>query len=472
MKIRRFFVVVFVFALSFVASKFAFDFLDQRANQALFADGTFEDQAVKTSKDEYLILMVGVDKAAGEENNEDFTRTDTIMLVKANTNDGTIKLMSIPRDSRVLVRNTYDKVNHAHAFGGIELTLQSLRNFLGLDIDYYVQVNYQALVEIVDAIGGVDYEVPEGVEIKKWTLDVKPGLNHFDGTDTMWYLRTRHIYDNGDIGRVEAQQDFVKAMVDQAVEKSNQMNLMTVISSYIKYVKTNLPMGAIVDLVKSIPNFSSDKVDTFIVPGEEATINRISYYIPDERETWDIVDDVFGDFKLKKWTEEDSGLPESSHSSLNNQAPVNIFPKNNTITPKTYEPNYNTNNNYNNNYNSNNYNNNYNNNTYNNNYNNNSYNNNNYNNNTNNRNNNSYENNYNTKPKKKKPVKQVPKKQTQQESKPEPSTETLTPQVEKEPVPEVSVPKEPAPDQGVVEYQPGLDLDQPVDTSEGGGDEE
>ena len=136
--------------------------LDQRTNAQTYANGgTFEDQAVKTSKDEYLILMVGVDQAAGEEGNEDFTRTDTIMLLKANVKDGTIKLLSIPRDSRVLVRNTYDKVNHAHAFGGIELTLQSLRNFLGLDIDYYVQVNYQALVNIVDAIGGVDYEVPE-----------------------------------------------------------------------------------------------------------------------------------------------------------------------------------------------------------------------------------------------------------------------------------------------------------------------
>lgn len=464
MKIRRFFAVVFVFALSFVASKFAFDFLDQRSNQALFADGTFEDQAVKTSKDEYLILMVGVDKAAGEENNEDFTRTDTIMLVKANTKDGTIKLLSIPRDSRVLVRNTYDKVNHAHAFGGIELTLQSLRNFLGLDIDYYVQVNYQALVEIVDAIGGVDYEVPEGVEIKKWTLDVKPGLNHFDGTDTMWYLRTRHIYTNGDIGRVEAQQDFVKAMVDQAVEKSSQMNLMTVISSYIKYVKTNLPMGAIVDLVKSIPNFSSDKVETFIVPGEAAMINRTSYYVPDERGTWDIVDEVFGDFKLKRWTEEDSGLPESSHSSLNKEAPVNIFPKNNTINNQTSKPNYNNyNNSYNNNnnYNNNNYNNNnYNNNNYNNNYNN-GYNTNNYNNNNSNK---SYENNYYTPPKKKEPSKKP--KQTPAEKKTEPSTETLAPPKNEEKVPET--PAEPPKDPGVVEYTPGLDVEAPPETGDDG----
>lgn len=436
MKIRRFFALVFVFALSFVASKFAFDFLDQRSNAANHSNGgTFEDQAVKTSKDEYLILLVGVDKAAGEENNEDFTRTDTIMLMKANTKDGTIKLLSIPRDSRVLVRNTYDKVNHAHAFGGIELTLQSLRNFLGLDIDYYVQVNYQALVNIVDAIGGVDYEVPEGVNIKKWTLNIKPGMHHFNGTDTMWYLRTRHIYNNGDIGRVHAQQDFVKAMVDQAVKKSNEMNLMTVISSYIKYVKTNLPMSAIVNLVKSIPNFSSDKVETFIVPGNGAYINNISYYIPDERGTWDIVNDVFADFKLSKWKEEDSGLPESNHASINQEAPVNIFPKNNNINNQTYEPNYNYENNYEN--------------THENNY------------------NNSYE--YQEEPKWEEPAKSTPKtNQGHRERRQEPSTETYEPAPK---APESPAPKEAPADPGVVEYEPGLNVEQPSDSGFGEGGE-
>lgn len=436
MKIRKFFALIFVFALSFVASKFVLDFLDQRTNAKTYANGgTFEDQAVKTSKDEYLILMVGVDQAAGEEGNEDFTRTDTIMLMKANVKDGTIKLLSIPRDSRVLVRNTYDKVNHAHAFGGIELTLQSLRNFLGLDIDYYVQVNYKALVNIVDAIGGVDYEVPEGVNIKKWTLDIKPGMNHFNGTDTMWYLRTRHIYDNGDIGRVHAQQDFVKAMVDQAVKKSSQMNLLTVLSSYIKYVKTNLPMSAMVNLVKSIPNFSSDKVKTFVVPGNGSYINNISYYIPDERGTWDIVDKEFGDFKLKKWTEADSGLPESNYSSVNQDAPVNIFPKTNNINNQTYQPNYKEN--YNNNYNNNNY---------------------------------EYEYEH-EQPQWEEPAKQNPSsKPSHRENKTETQTETPAETHEVQPT-ETPAPdnhKEPAGDPGVVEYEPGLSIEPPAG---GEGDE-
>ena len=259
------------------------------------------------------------------------------------------------------------------------------------------------------------------------------------------YLRTRHIYDNGDIGRVEAQQDFIKAMVDQAVIKSKQMNLMTVISSYIKYVKTNLPMSFIVDLVKNINKFSSDKVETFIVPGNGAMINRTSYYIPDERGTWDIVDNEFADFKLKKWTEEVSGLPESKYSSINQQAPVNVFPKSNTYNNTYQQDNsYNTNSNYNNNTN-NNYNNNY---------------------------NNSYDNNYyEPEPTYEAPAKAKPKTNTHQgEKSPAPSTETVRPEPETEapPAPEPA-PREPETSPGVIEYEPGFDVTVP---ESGSGDGE
>lgn len=309
MKIKRFLAVLIVFVLSFVGVGKIFDILDKNLSlESHSSEDTIEDNAINVSENEYLILLVGVDKNSSEIVNEDFTRTDTIMLLKADTRDGTIKLLSIPRDTRIKVRNSFDKVNHAHAFGGIELTMQTLRNFLGLDIDYYVQVNYQGLINIIDALGGVDYEVPEGVSIDRGSgIKIDEGKNHFDGELTMWYLRTRNIYNNGDIGRVNAQQDFVKAMVDQAVEKSKDINLMTFISNYIRYVKTNLPMTIIYDLARNISKFSSDKVDTMIVPGMEETIYGTSYYIPDFEKTWQLVRENFPSFRLENWTKEDSG---------------------------------------------------------------------------------------------------------------------------------------------------------------------
>ena len=314
MKAKRFFLSLLVILLGFFGTKFILDRLVENQKELAYRDiPNYNDNAVKTADGEYLILLVGVDKNGDDDTNTDFTRTDTIMLLKADTKTGKMDLMSIPRDSRIKIRDKFDKVNHAHAFGGIELTMQTLRSFLGLDIDYYVQINYQALINIVDALGGVDYDVPEGITIDKGKVQIKPGPNHLDGNEVMWYLRTRNIYNNGDIGRVNTQQGFVKAMVDEIVKKSKNMNIMTFISNYLKYVKTNLPMTAIMDLAGNINSFSSDKMDTHIVPGMEQTIDATSYYIPDFEKTWKIVDEVFPNFKLKNWKKEDSGYQEYEH---------------------------------------------------------------------------------------------------------------------------------------------------------------
>ena len=311
MKAKRFFLGLLVVIVGFFGTKFILDRLNANEKEQNYKDiPNYDDNAVKTADGEYLILLVGVDKNGDDDNNTDFTRTDTIMLLKANTKTGKMDLLSIPRDSRIKIRDKFDKVNHAHAFGGIELTMQTLRSFLGLDIDYYVQINYQALINIVDALGGVDYDVPEGITIDKGKVQIKPGPNHLDGNEVMWYLRTRNIYNNGDIGRVNTQQGFVKAMVDEMVKKSKNMNMMTFISNYLKYVKTNLPMTAIMDLAGNINNFSSDKMDTHIVPGMEQTIDGTSYYIPDYEKTWQIVDEYYSSFKLENWKKEDSGYME------------------------------------------------------------------------------------------------------------------------------------------------------------------
>lgn len=310
MKAKRFFITLLVILVGFFGTKFILNRLE--ASQRFNINGNediLNDDAINKEEGQYLILLVGVDKN-GNDDNTDFTRTDTIMLVSADTKTGNMELLSIPRDSRVKIRDKFDKVNHAHAFGGIELTMQTLRQFLGLDIDYYVQVNYQALINIVDALGGVDYDVPEGINIHKGKVKIQPGQNHLDGNEVMWYLRTRNIYNNGDIGRVNTQQAFVKAMVDEMVKKSKDMNLMTFISNYIKYVKTNLPMSAMLDLAGHINSFSSDKMSTHTVPGMEQTINGTSYWIPDYDKTWQIVDDSYSNFKLKNWEKKDSGYEE------------------------------------------------------------------------------------------------------------------------------------------------------------------
>lgn len=314
MRIKKFLAIVFVAIIAYFGSNTILNKLENNELKKTYGDDfSFDDDAIGSNEHEHLFLLVGVDKNSDDDDNDDFTRTDTIMLVKANTETGKIDILSIPRDSRVKIRQEFDKVNHAHAFGGIELTIQTLRNFLGLDIDYYVQVNYKAVENIIDALGGVDFDVPKGVSIDVGSLKIREGMNHFDGQHALWYLRTRKIYENGDIGRVEAQQGFMKAMVDQIVAKSEKINLTTFATNYLKYVKTNLPMGVLMDFTNNIDKFSSDQVSTFTVPGREQTIEGTSYYLPEFEKTWRLVDKEFQNFKLKNWDRTKAGIDEDGN---------------------------------------------------------------------------------------------------------------------------------------------------------------
>ncbi len=314
MKIKRLVAIVFVAIIAYFGSNTILNKLENNELKKTYGDDfSFDDDAIASNEHEHLFLLVGVDKNSDDDDNDDFTRTDTIMLVKANTETGKIDILSIPRDSRVKIRQEFDKVNHAHAFGGIELTIQTLRNFLGLDIDYYVQVNYKAVENIIDALGGVDFDVPKGVSIDVGSLNIREGMNHFDGQHALWYLRTRKIYENGDIGRVEAQQGFMKAMVDQIVEKSENINITTFVTNYLKYVKTNLPMSVLMDLTNNIGKFSSANVSTFTVPGREQTIEGTSYYLPDFEKTWRLVDKEFQNFKLRNWDRTKAGIDEDGN---------------------------------------------------------------------------------------------------------------------------------------------------------------
>ena len=340
MKLKRFLAVFLVAVFAYFGSTAVLNKLEAKEMRAINGD-SFDDDSANTNEHEHLILMVGVDENPDGEN-EDFTRTDTIMLIKANSETGKVDILSIPRDTRVKIRDTFDKVNHAHAFGGIDLTMQTLRNFLGLDIDYYVQVNFKAVENIIDALGGVDFDVPKGFNVKTDDVTIKEGKNHFNGKEALRYVRTRSVYNNGDIGRVEAQQGFMKAMVDEIVKKSENIDLTTFVTNYLKYVKTNVPMGTILDLTNNIKNFSSDKVKTHLVPGHEQTIYGTSYYLPDFDKTLDIVDKNFETFKLKNWTRDKAGFDSEIEEDTNEEDEYYepVAPQEIEYTEPSYSNNY------------------------------------------------------------------------------------------------------------------------------------
>ncbi len=241
---------------------------------------------------ELFFLLMGVDRA---ESQGELTRTDTMMLVKVDFEKPAIDLISLPRDSRVLINGGYDKLNSAHVYGGPELTIQSIRDWLNIDLDYYVKVDFKAVQDIVDAMGGVDFEIPDnGIQYKYYDENddgqlFVPGMQRLDGMRALGFLRFRDGYDNGDIGRVEAQQTFMKAIVEQLLSSSNISNIPGYIKTYYENVETNISWNEIWDMMGYISQLSDVELNAYTVPGVGEYIDEISYYVIDEEGTREMI---------------------------------------------------------------------------------------------------------------------------------------------------------------------------------------
>lgn len=295
-----FFAVAFTFVGEKIFSKSdSFATIDENINEELQE----EDKVEPKVKDEILFLMMGVD--AEDVKKSKGTRTDTMMLFKVNFETGEINLLSIPRDTRVLVRGKKDKINHAHAYGGPELTMKTLRDFLNLDIDYYVKVDYRAVMEIVDAIGGVEIDVPQRMKYDDTTpgipplhINLKKGLQKLDGKKAHDFLRYRKGYAEGDIGRIKAQQMFMKELIKQTLKPKNIIRLPKFIETYYDYVETNIPFKVIAKGALSATKIDLENMTTNTIPGEGQRISGADYWIYYKEETKKLVEEMFGDYLL------------------------------------------------------------------------------------------------------------------------------------------------------------------------------
>ena len=262
-----------------------------------------EDPKEPKIKNEVLFLLMGVD--AQDVKNSKGTRTDTMMLTKINFDTGKIDMLSIPRDTRVLVKGREDKINHAHAYGGPSLTMDSVQNFLNLDIDYYVKVDYKVVMGVVDAIGGVEIDVPFNMKYRDDTpgfplldINLKKGLQILDGKDAHDFLRYRKGYPEGDLGRIKAQQYFMKELIKQTLKPKNLLKLPKLAETYFENIETNIPWTVMLKGVASAKKINVDEMVTATVPGENQRIGGLDYLVYYREETKQIVLDMFGDYLI------------------------------------------------------------------------------------------------------------------------------------------------------------------------------
>lgn len=248
------------------------------------ADDTPEEGLI-AAHDKATIMIMGVD-----EREDDVGRSDTLMIATIDPDRSQAALLSIPRDTRVKIKgHGFDKINAAYAYGGEKLTQDTVESFLGVNIDHHIIINVKAFQRIIDAIGGIDIDVEKRMYYEDpWDddggllIDLQPGLQHMDGKTAVTYVRYRD--EEGDIGRIERQQKFMKACMDKVTSPSIIPRLPSVISEVMDSVKTDLSMRQLLEFAGALAEARTNGLKTDMVPGRGLYIEGISYWIPDVSE--------------------------------------------------------------------------------------------------------------------------------------------------------------------------------------------
>lgn len=229
--------------------------------------------------DTRVVMIVGADEREG-----DVGRSDTLILAFLHKESKQVELVSIPRDTYVTLANTSQeetKINHAYAYGGIELLEATVENFLGIEVNNYVEVNFDAFVEIIDAIGGVEIDVEFDMYNESESIDISAGLQVLDGNDALGYVRYREdVY--GDIGRVARQQYFLEQLAVSMLDLGNIVKIPTIISIVMDNLDTDLSSVEILSLVATYSSSLSSDLTTVTLPGVADYIDGVSYWIVDE----------------------------------------------------------------------------------------------------------------------------------------------------------------------------------------------
>ncbi len=236
------------------------------------------------------------------------SRSDTIMLASFDRKTKEANIISIPRDT-YYPRDKYDKYSDMQklnaVFGseeeGYKALLEAVEDLTGISVEKYVAIDYAGVRAAVNAIGGVEVNVPIHM---KYTdiydkpplyIDIKPGNQIIYGDKAMELLRFRTgdpgypSFPNGDVGRVQMQQAFMKS----AIKKSLSLKLPSVISAVYPHVETNFTLTELLGMGKDALGFSTDNLSASILPGEAKYLGKYSFYIPNGEEIIKVLYDLY-----------------------------------------------------------------------------------------------------------------------------------------------------------------------------------
>ncbi|MBM7664850.1 LCP family protein required for cell wall assembly [Solibacillus kalamii] len=294
-KFRLFLKVTMLLTLSLAICATAYGvYLTKQAEHA--ADSAYEviedrkmsDQRevkVEPAQDNVSILILGVDDSDKRGQGADNSRTDALLLATLNNKTKTVKLVSIPRDSYVYIPHIgyNDKINHAHARGGTLASIETVEELFDIPIDYYMRVNFNAFIDIVDALGGIEAEVPyamlEKDEFDRNTVNLQPGLQTLDGREALALARTRK--QDNDIERGKRQQEIIQAIASKAASFTSLSKYDDILSAVGNNMKTDMTFTEMKSFFSYLSN-GMPRIDTLTLEGYDDMSTGVYYYKLDE----------------------------------------------------------------------------------------------------------------------------------------------------------------------------------------------
>lgn len=223
------------------------------------------------------ILLMGLDDVGGSQ------RSDTMMLLSLSPDDGAV-LLSVPRDLRVKFDGDFHKLNASYSLGGATLAQQTVSGLLGVDIPFYITLNYAGFEHLIDLLGGVTITVDEPMKYddERATpplhIDIPAGTQTLDGKTALDYMRYRG--QAGDLGRIARQQKLITALLKKGEQDQSLSALRGMIKSVYPYLRTDLSLIDLYDLAKMLRGIDLQQMQIATVPGSPVTIDNIDYLEP------------------------------------------------------------------------------------------------------------------------------------------------------------------------------------------------
>lgn len=261
------------------------------------------DQNTLKNLDEFRVLLLGVSTDTSA------VLTDTIMVASYNPRTQKASLLSIPRDTYVgkseSTANSYDKINAMYQTSTDKI-LKAVNDLTGLKLQYYVVVDTQALIALVDEIGGVQFNVPIDMDYDDSSQDLhihlKAGPQLLDGEKAENLVRFRHnndgtsypaSYGDNDIGRMRTQREFITQVAKQTIQLKNIGKIGEIVDIAYKYIETNVTLSVIKDYIPYAIEFNTDNIQTGTIPGTNQKINGLWFLKANKTEAKELINQMF-----------------------------------------------------------------------------------------------------------------------------------------------------------------------------------